>query len=150
MRLEWLYHTGFVVSDMERSLAFYKALGFKEERNAILEGDWISRVLGYPDVRVHIVFLGLGDGRHSLELLQYLNPRGKKLAPRELRTVGSCHVGVLVDNLEEWYRELSAKGVKFVNPPLYRQVQYPWARAACYLQDPDGNWLEFIERAPGP
>ena len=43
MEIEWMNHTGFVVSDMERSLEFYRdLLGLKEERNQILEGEFIS------------------------------------------------------------------------------------------------------------
>ncbi|MBI4336438.1 MAG: VOC family protein [Chloroflexi bacterium] len=152
MKAQWMNHTGFVVSDMARSLAFYKEmLGLQEERNLIAEGEWISQVVGYPNARVHIVYLGLGDGRHALELLQYLNPEGKKTkAPAERRDVGATHLGFIVDDLAAFHRELAAKGVKFVTPPLFREVQYPWARAACYLHDPDGNVVEFIERPPAP
>ncbi len=47
MKVEWMNHTGFVVSDMERSLAFYRdLLGLKEERNHVLEGEFISQLVG--------------------------------------------------------------------------------------------------------
>ena len=37
MKVEWFNHTGFVVSDIERSLEFYRdLLGLKEERNMIV------------------------------------------------------------------------------------------------------------------
>ena len=61
MNIAWMNHTGFVVSDMERSLAFYQeVLGLKEERNAVLEGEFISQMLGYPGLKIHIVYLGNG------------------------------------------------------------------------------------------
>ena len=57
MKVDWMYHTGFVVSDMERSLAFYRdLLGLQEERNAVLEGEPISRPrakAGKAFVRAH-------------------------------------------------------------------------------------------------
>ena len=35
MKVEWTNHTGIVVADMERVLAFYRdLLGLREERNA--------------------------------------------------------------------------------------------------------------------
>ena len=38
MEVQWMNHTGFVVSDMERSLAFYRdMLGLGIERDQILE-----------------------------------------------------------------------------------------------------------------
>ena len=59
MEVEWMNHTGFVVNDMERSLEFYQdLLGLKQERNQILEGEFISELVGYPDARLHIVYLG--------------------------------------------------------------------------------------------
>ena len=77
MEVQWMNHTGFVVSDIERSLAFYRdLLGLSIERDQVLEGDFISEVVGYPDARLRIVYLGAGDQRHSVELIQYLNRRG--------------------------------------------------------------------------
>ncbi len=61
MKVEWMNHTGFVVSDMERSLVFYRdLLVLQEERNHILEGEFISQLVGYPNARLHIVYLGPG------------------------------------------------------------------------------------------
>ena len=151
-KLTWMNHTGFVVADMEEALRFYRdLLGFTEDRNLVAEGEFISQLVGYPDTRLHVVYLGLGDMRHALELLQYLSPVGGPAAPIERNSIGAAHLGIIVEDLESMYRELSAKGVRFANPPAVRpDAEYPWARKACYLQDPDGNWLEFVERAPPP
>ena len=55
-------HTGFVVKNMEKSLAFYCGLlGFVEERNWIREGDYISGITGLKGERLHVVYLGIGD-----------------------------------------------------------------------------------------
>ena len=68
MKLEWMNHdTGFVVSDMERSLAFYRELlGLKVETDGIREGEDISRIFGYPDAKLRVVYLGTGDLWHSV------------------------------------------------------------------------------------
>ncbi len=152
MKISWMNHTGFVVRDMERSLAFYRdLLGFEEERNAVVEDEYISQVAGFPDAKMHIVYLGIGDGKHSVELIQYLNPRGEQIAPTERNAVGAAHLGFIVDDADALCEELSAKGVKFVSAPAVRaNARYPWAHKACYFEDPDGNWLELIERAPAP
>ena len=151
MKLEWMNHTGFVVNDMERSLAFYHdLLGLEIERDAILEGKFISQVVGFPNTKLRGVYLGLGDMRHSLELIQYLNPPGYRSASIERNAIGASHLGIIVDNVEVFYQKLSQNGCQFVNPPAFRDSPYPWARKACYLSDPDGNWLEAIERSPAP
>ncbi len=152
MEVQWMNHTGFVVSDMERSLAFYRdLLGLSIERDQVLEGDFISEVVGYPDARLHIVYLGVGDQRHSVELIQYLNPAGDAVALPQRHQVGASHLGIIVDDLDAFYADLSAKGARFVSPPATRpNPVYPAASKGCYMQDPDGNWLELLERGPAP
>lgn len=148
MKLEWLNHTGFVVSDMERSLAFYKdVLGLTEEMNGIREGAGISEVVGYPDAKLHVVYLGTGDLKHSVELIQYINPPGGKISPTERNAVGACHLGIVVDDLDAVYEDLSGKGAQFLGPPVVRESNI-YGRKVVYLQDPDGNWLELLEGSP--
>ena len=138
MKVEWMNHTGFVVSDMERSLDFYRdLLGLQEERNHILEGEFISQLVGYPNAKLHIVYLGAGDVRHSVELIQYLNPPGERIEPSDRNSVGATHLGIIVDDLDSFYEELSSQGFRFVSPPAVRpNATYPLARKGCYLQDP--------------
>ena len=87
MEVEWMNHTGFVVSDMERSLEFYQdLLGLKQERNQILEGEFISELVGYPDARLHIVYLGSGD-------VEFAAFRGVDPVPESRRDAGSNACG---------------------------------------------------------
>ena len=152
MNVEWMNHTGFVVSNMKRSLAFYRdQLGLEIERDQILEGEFISELVGYPDAKLHIIYLGLGDMKHSVELIEYLNPRGNAAPLPERKDIGATHLGIIVDNVDEFYKELSSKEVRFVSSPAIRpDAVYPMAQKGCYMQDPDGNWLELLERPPAP
>ena len=150
MNVEWMNHTGFVVSNMERSVAFYRdQLGLEIDRDQILEGEFISELVGYPDAKLHIIYLGLADMKHSVELIEYLNPRGDVAPLPDRKDIGATHLGIIVDNLDEFYKELSSKGVRFVSPPVTRpNAVYPMAQKGCYMQDPDGNWLELLEQPP--
>ena len=152
MNVEWMNHTGFVVSDMELSLAFYRdQLGLAIERDQILEGEFISKLVGYPDAKLHIIYLGLGDMKHSVELIEYLNPRGSVTPLQNRNSIGASHLGVIVDNLDEFYKSLSSRWVRFVSPPVTRpNTVYPMAQKGCYMSDPDGNWLELLEQPPHP
>ena len=85
-----------------------------------MEGEFISQVLGYDGLKLHIVYLGNGDMRHSVELMQFLDPKSGPVVPKARNDVGSSHMGVIVDDLDAVYKEFSAKGVKFVNPPAVR------------------------------
>ena len=152
MRVETLYHSGLVVSDIERALSFYtETLGLSIERQATeSSGKWIGDVVGFDSPTLRIAYVGPGGG-HSIELIEYVEPSGVKeqnLKPRN--DVGAAHVGMIVDDVNAWYEKLIRDGVNATGPPTLRDAEYPWARYAFYFQDPDGNWLEMVERAPKP
>lgn len=151
MHIQALYHTGFIVSDLERAVAFYRdLLGMRVERPPTeLVGEWISGVVGYPGTRIKSAYVGVGDG-HSIELIQYLTPYPGPSAGPARNRIGAAHAGMLVDDVRGWYEKLVAAGVTVTGPPALRDLAFPWARYAIYFQDPDGNWLEFAERGPRP
>ena len=49
------------------------------------------------------------------------------------------YFAVFVDDVDKEYRDLSAKGVHFVNPP----VTHPWGQRIAYFEDPEGNLWEI-------
>ena len=94
-----IHHSSVVVSDMQRSIGFYRdTLGLKLDADEVLSGPFISAVLGYPDCRVRWVTLDAGDPVARVELLQMLSPSGVGSAP-QLDRVGGSHVGLVVDDI---------------------------------------------------
>lgn len=139
------YHTGFVVRDLEAMTAFYRdVLGLAVQWELELEGEYISQLLGFPDAHLRIVLLGKEGDKHSLELIQYLNPPGGD-GHGPTNALGASHLCFYVDDLEGMYRELSGHGLRFVNPPAVRDYQERGTFKVCYAQDPEGNWLELLE-----
>ena len=152
MKIIQPYHTGFVVSDMERSIKFYtEVLNMKVERQpTTVSSEWLAKVVGYDEVSITLAMVGVGSGT-SIELLEYKEPRGGKRRDLDDRNrVGSAHCGMQVDDVRAWFERLKSKGVRVTGPPMLRDVPFPWGRYAFYFQDPDGNWLEFAERSPKP
>ncbi len=97
-----------------------------------------------------LLYVGVGDG-HSIELIEYMRPRGEKRSDQYDRNrPGSAHAAMVVDSVPEWRERLEAEGIKTFGPKEERDLEYPWARYAIYFQDPDGNWLEMISRNPKP
>ena len=67
-------HTSFTVSDLDRSIAFFRdALGFEVTSKAPRNPEVVSRITGIPGTEMVIAFVR-GPG-HSLELIQYLGPK---------------------------------------------------------------------------
>jgi len=89
MRLTGISHTSFTVSDMDRSLAFYRdLLGMTLIMEIERQGAFIEQVVGFPGASLPIVGLKLRSGSdHVLELIEYRVPRGQRI---DLRT---CNVG---------------------------------------------------------
>ncbi|HJP27970.1 MAG TPA: VOC family protein [Dehalococcoidia bacterium] len=147
-----IYHTGFIVENLDDTLDFYtRVLGMVIEREpAISETPWISEVVGYENVKMRQAYVGVGDG-HSIELIEYMRPRGEKRSDQfDRNRPGSAHAAMVVDSVLDWRERLEAEGVKTFGPKYERDLEYPWARYAIYFQDPDGNWLEMVSRNPKP
>ena len=83
------------------------------------------------------------DGQ-ILELLQDIEPKGQ---PREQsqqfhrNLIGAAHLGFMVDDAEESFNKCIELGGQQLNPV----VKVLDGLKACYLQDPDGNWIELVE-----
>ena len=152
MKVENLYHTGLVVSDLEAAVEFYsRTLGLNVERPITdMSSEFLDRCVGLDGIELRMAYVGTGSG-HSIELIEYRAPAGSKSpAGFERNDVGAAHVGMIVDDVLGWYERLLGEGLNAMGPPIMRDAEYPWARYGFYFQDPDGNWLEFVERGPKP
>ncbi len=136
-------HTRFVVSDLERSVDFYtNTVGLKLVRRAERDGGPISRLLGYEDTRIKAAMLSFdGEDDHILELIEYVNPGSASRPTTERAVLGASHIAFNVTDIDATFDRLIAAGAI----KLARPVEMSPDRVACYLQDPDGNWVELIE-----
>ena len=69
------HHSGFVVKDLTRAVKFYRdVLGLKIYDSFDLDGEELSRGIGYENAHIkRLPCCGRGRG-HILELLEYINP----------------------------------------------------------------------------
>ncbi len=140
-------HTGFTVSDLERSLAFWReVLGFELSHRAHQTGKLASQITGVPGAEISIAVLkGYG---HKIELLEYLAPSDRKhLAPRPC-DVGSVHIALLVDDLEAVLEQIAASAWKAAGQPQTLRAGPNAGKRVVYVRDPDGITIEFMQAAP--
>src|SRR5216117_294314 len=84
-------HTGFTVTNLDRSLAFWRVvLGFELSHRAHHTGDLASEVTGVPGAEISIAVLKAPG--HKIELLEYHAPSDRKRAEFIPCDVGSVHV----------------------------------------------------------
>jgi catechol 2,3-dioxygenase-like lactoylglutathione lyase family enzyme len=143
VRASQLHHVGIPVSNLERSLAFYKdVFGVDPEFVADGSGDELSSALGVSDAVLSFAFLGVGPT--ILELLEYENPRGKAY-DRGNCDVGATHVAFQVSDIRAAYEELVVRGISFNSPPLQIDGGPLAGCSFVYFTDPDGVQLELFE-----
>jgi lactoylglutathione lyase len=120
-----LIHTCYRIGDIERSVAFYKALGFAEQRRMTL-----------PDGATN-VFMGLpGDGER-LELT--FNPG---VDSYDIGT-GYGHIAITAPDLDATLAELAQQGV---TPEREPYTVRDGGNRLCFVRDPDGYRIELLER----
>ena len=134
-------HAGLVVKDLEAALEFYHGLlGLQIIARREREGGPIDEVVGYPNT--HLVIANVGFDQHTcIELIQYANPEPDDRPTEERAVLGGSHICFDVDDIDATHRALVEGGATELNPP----VDIVPGRRACYMQDPDGNWIELLE-----
>ena len=143
MPVETVRHCGIVVSDMERSLSFYRdLLGLKVVRGMEESGEYIDNMLSLRDVRVSTVKMSAPDGPSLIELLEFHSHPAESPTKTKAYSVGPTHVAFTVDDLDATYRRLLDAGVRFNAPPQLSPDGYA---KVTFCRDPDGTLLELVE-----
>ena len=138
-----MHHTGFVVRDLEKAVAFYRdALRLSVVGSYERTGPGIEKVVGYEGAHLKIAHLGAA-GEQTIELIQYLSPTPDDRPTQERNVIGGAHLALVVDDIDEAFRSLVDNGATPLNPP----TELGSGRIACYLHDPDGNWIELLQIA---
>jgi catechol 2,3-dioxygenase-like lactoylglutathione lyase family enzyme len=141
-------HLGICVSDLERSLAFYRdALGFAVESELKVEGEPSETLLQLRHVRLRAVYL-VRDGVR-IELLHYESPgHAGDGSPRAMNQLGLTHLSFRVEDLAAAAARLEAHGARVLRDT---RIDNPQLRAkAVFATDPDGTLIELVETKPRP
>jgi lactoylglutathione lyase len=120
-----LIHTCYRIGDIDRSVAFYEALGFEEMGRFPIRDEAIN------------VFMGLPDDGARLELTY-----NHGVDSYELGT-GYNHIAITTADLDATLADLAEQGIEPEKPPY--TVREGGSRI-CFVRDPDQYRVEIIER----
>jgi lactoylglutathione lyase len=121
-------HTCYRITDIDRSVAFYEALGFEERRRMPIRDEAIN------------VFMNLaGDGDEPRLELTY----NHGVSSYELGSAYG-HIAISAPDLDATLAQLAALGIEPERPPY--TVSEGGSRI-CFVRDPDGYRIEIIERS---
>src|ERR1700745_4426525 len=120
-----LIHTCYRITDIDRSVAFYKALGFEE----------VGRIAS-RDEAVNVFMNQPGDGdMPKLELTFNFGVDSYELG------TGYGHIAITTDDIDATLARLAEQGISPETPP-YR-IREGGNRLAV-VQDPDGYRVEIL------
>jgi catechol 2,3-dioxygenase-like lactoylglutathione lyase family enzyme len=140
-----LDHISVTVSNLERSLVFYRdMLGLKEVERHLLEGETISSMAGKKDVVLQVVRLAApGTPGIQIDLQHYVHPKGS-VSTAKLGDAAHAHFCFGVPDVRRAYEELRAKGVEFISEPVCFDLEWGIVHVV-FFKDPDGFILELVE-----
>ena len=122
----WL-HTCYRIGEIDRSVAFYNALGFEEVGRMPIGDEAINVFMNIP-----------GDGEMPrLELTYNFGVDSYELG------TGYNHIAIAAGNLDETLARLAEQGIEPERAPY--SVREGGSRL-CFVRDPDGYRIELIER----
>ena len=121
-----LVHTCYRITDPERSVAFYEALGLEKRRELPIRDEAVNYFLGVPGQDVPELELTYNFGVDSYEL-----------------GTAYGHVALTVEDLDGTLGRLAEQGIEPEREPY--TVREGGSRL-CFVRDPDGYRVELIER----
>jgi lactoylglutathione lyase len=123
-----LIHTCYRIGDIDKSVAFYTALGFEEMGRIPIRDEAINVFMNLP-----------GDGdMPRLELTYNFGVDSYEIG------TGYGHIAVSVDDLDGTLERLSGEGIEPEKPPY--SIREGGSRL-CFVRDPDGYRIELLEKA---
>src|ERR1700748_1122881 len=123
-----LIHTCYRITDIDRSVAFYEALGFQEIRRAAIRDEAINVFMNQPE-----------DGDNPRLELTFNHGHTE---PYEIGT-GYGPIAITAEDRDATLAKLADQGIE---PERAPSTIREGGNRLCFVRDPDGYRVEIIER----
>jgi catechol 2,3-dioxygenase-like lactoylglutathione lyase family enzyme len=147
-----IFHFTVAASSFERSLSFYRTLGFRvlRDNSDVVWPEYVATQFGLVRAQGRGALLALGDGpEHTrLDLIEWLAPSPDPPPQRPLSERVPRIVALRTRNVRTAYEDLRARGIEFITPPRGPDEATGIEAVVC-CRDPDGLIVELIEYRPG-
>ena len=148
-----IIHFNVVVTDLERSLKFYRdLLGGQVTGVSRASGKGAAIALGLGETAEWDgCFVRFGDDERAtlIDLLQWINPPSTGKPYDKLNNVGIPRMALRADDIDKMYDDLKSKGVEFLSAPQIVQLTPETPDTGLIkivvCRDPDGTAVELVE-----
>lgn len=144
-----IYHVGLTVSDMDRSIRFYRdILGLKFLGEILMEGPETEAMFQKKDCQARVAYLNGSEQINipPLELIQFTDGKIQKQRG-DLFTTSISELCFCTDDIDAVYQHLQDKQVECLSAPQdfdFTSGGFGKSRA-FYFRDPDGIMLEMMQ-----
>ena len=140
-----VHHVGITVGDVDRSLAFWKEfLGIEPRFHQVIDAPYLSKITGDKEIALDACWIDLPGGV-ILEILNYLT---NEKVPNEDTTAnpGNVHICIETTDAQTLFDRAVSCGARPIGTGPIDISEGPNAGArGCYVRDPDGITLEFLQ-----
>lgn len=138
-----LRHVGITVSDLDRSLFFYRdLLGFTVAREMNESGSFIDSISKLLNVKVKTVKLNSpSKSGGMIELLCYESHKNDA-SYRQITHCGISHFALTVNDIEAVHNKLTENGITFNCEPL---LSDDGGAKVTFCRDFENNLIEIVE-----
>lgn len=139
-------HVGIHVRDLAVSLPFYRdQLGMEVVAEWLIEADYTREAVDLPEASLNMAVLRLPGTNAYMEIIEYQNVDRSPVDPYHPNP-GTCHIAWYIDDIEELYDRLIARGLTPVSRRVVPVEDGPMKGGkVIYMTDPDGIRIEFLE-----
>ncbi|RME85265.1 MAG: VOC family protein [Caldilineae bacterium] len=148
------WHFSFTVSDLERSITFYRdILGMELVHTQEQANAYTRKFVGYADAHLKVAQFKIpgkepSRSGHVLELVEYVAPKGVRV-DTSTPNPGTAHLAFEVDDIHAEFARLKALGVRFRSEaPVAIEAGINKGGYTCYFLDPDDITLEMVQPPP--
>lgn len=144
-----IYHVGLTVSDIERSIAFYRdVLGLAYQSQIVMSGPETDVLFGREGSSAKVAYLNGSTSVDAppIELIQFESAAVDAI-PSDLFRTSISEVCFQTDDIDAEYARLCELGVECLSEPQLFDFtgQGLGASRAFYFRDPDGIVLEMMQ-----
>lgn len=147
--LNEIMHVGITVSDMDRSIAFYRdILGLSFQGELVMQGKETDLLFDRENCKVRVAYLNGNDNKMAppVELIQFVGDEVDK-TNSDLHRTSISEICFKVLDIDEEYQKLIKQGVECLSEPQYFDfTDCGFGKSkALYFKDPDGIILELMQ-----